>query len=58
MYRLKPGDLAKMLLEKYRIWTVAIDSPAAGVHGIRVTPNLFTTTAELDALVTALRELA
>ena len=56
--RLKPGDLAKVLLEKYRIWTVAIDSAAAGVHGIRVTPNLFTTTAELDALVAALGQLA
>jgi selenocysteine lyase/cysteine desulfurase len=28
------------------------------VHGVRITPHLFTTTAELDALVLALKELA
>ena len=53
---LEPGDLARTLLEKYRIWTVAIDT--ANVRGVRITPHLFTTTAELDALVGALRELA
>jgi selenocysteine lyase/cysteine desulfurase len=51
-----PADLAKTLFEKYRIWTVAIDG--AGVHGVRVTPQLFTTTGELDQLVRALREIA
>ncbi|MDI1334925.1 MAG: aminotransferase class V-fold PLP-dependent enzyme [Lacunisphaera sp.] len=56
--RLAPGDLAKVLLAKYRIWTVAIDAPAAGVQGVRITPNVYTTTAELDALVSALKELA
>jgi selenocysteine lyase/cysteine desulfurase len=28
------------------------------VHGVRVTPHLFTTKAELDALVKALQEIA
>ncbi len=51
-----PADLAKTLLDKYRIFTVAIDG--AGVHGVRVTPQLFTTLPELDALVKALTELA
>jgi selenocysteine lyase/cysteine desulfurase len=51
-----PADLAKSLLDKYRIFTVAIDS--AGVRGVRVTPQVFTTANELDALVTALREIA
>ena len=51
-----PGDLAKTLLAKYRVWTVAINS--AGVRGVRVTPQLFTTTAELDTFVRALKELA
>ncbi len=51
-----PADLADTLLNRYRIWTVAIDG--AGVHGVRVTPHLFTSTADLDALVRALRELA
>ena len=51
-----PRDLAKALLEKYRIWTVAIDT--ANVQGARITPHLFTATAELDALVRALKEIA
>ena len=51
-----PADLAKTLLDKYRIFTVAIDG--AGVRGVRVTPHVFTTTAELDALVKALGEIA
>lgn len=51
-----PGDLAATLMERYRIFTVAIDT--AGVTGVRVTPQLFTTTTELDALVRALTELA
>lgn len=52
---MKPADLAKTLLDKYKIYTVAIDG--AGVHGCRITPNVFTTTAELDKLVTALSEI-
>ena len=51
-----PGELMKVLFEKYRIWTVAIDG--AGVHGVRVTPQVYTSTTELDAFVSALRELA
>lgn len=51
-----PGDLARTLMEKHRIWTVAIDG--AGVHGVRVTPHLFTSTAELDAFVQALGAIA
>jgi selenocysteine lyase/cysteine desulfurase len=53
---LTPAALSRALLEQHRIWTVAIDS--AGVRGVRVTPHLFTTTAELDTLVRALRALA
>ena len=52
---MKPGDLAKTLLDRYKIYTVAIDG--AGVHGCRITPNVFTTTAELDKLVAALGEI-
>lgn len=51
-----PGDLAKALLEKYKIFTVAINN--AGVKGCRITPQIYTSTAELDAFVKALRELA
>ena len=52
---MKPADLAAGLLKKHRIYTVAIDN--AGVHGCRVTPNIYTTTNELDKLVQAIREL-
>jgi selenocysteine lyase/cysteine desulfurase len=51
-----PGDLAKTLLDRYKVWTVAIDG--AGVHGVRVTPQVYTSISELDAFVKALRELA
>lgn len=51
-----PGDMSKALLAKYRIWTVAINS--AGVKGARITPQLFTTTKELDVFVGALKEMA
>jgi hypothetical protein len=43
-------------MDRFRIFTVAIDT--AGVTGVRITPQLFTTTAELDALVRALTLLA
>ena len=55
---MRPADLARTLLERHKVWTVAIDNAAAGVHGVRVTPQLFTTTSELDVLVRALKELA
>ena len=51
-----PGDLARTLLEKYKVFTVAIDG--AGVHGVRVTPQVYTSTAELDTFVRALTVLA
>jgi len=53
---MKPADLSKTLLEKYKVWTVAIDG--AEVHGARITPHLYTSTAELDTFVRALKELA
>ncbi len=53
---MKPGDLAKTLLDKHKIWTVAIDS--ANVHGVRVTPHVYITTEELDKFVGALKEIA
>ncbi len=53
---IKPGDLMNILLDKFKVWTVAIDG--VGVHGVRVTPQVYTTTGELDAFVSALRTLA
>ena len=51
-----PALLARTLLEKYKVWTVAIDT--ANVHGVRITPQVFTTTKELDTFVGALKEIA
>lgn len=53
---MKPKDMAKKLLDDYQIWTVAIDG--VGVHGCRITPNVYTTLDELDVFVDALREMA
>jgi selenocysteine lyase/cysteine desulfurase len=52
---MKPGDMAKKLLDKYKIYTVAIDGP--GVFGCRITPNVYTTTKELDTFVAALKDM-
>ena len=52
---MSPDLMAKTLLSKYGIFTVAIDY--ANVHGCRITPNVYTTTEELDALVKALGEM-
>jgi selenocysteine lyase/cysteine desulfurase len=53
---IEPKDLAKRLLEDYKIWTVAINRP--GVRGLRITPNVYTTTEELDVLIKAVKELS
>ncbi len=52
---MEPGDLSKTLLEKYKIWTVAINRK--NVRGVRITPNVYTTTDELDVLVDSMKEI-
>ena len=52
---MKPSELCKTLLDKYKIFTVAIDY--AGVQGCRITPNIYTSTKELDLLVMAIKEI-
>jgi selenocysteine lyase/cysteine desulfurase len=53
---IKPSVLAETLLKQYKIFTVAIDG--AGVHGCRITPNVYTSTQELDVFVSALKEIS
>jgi selenocysteine lyase/cysteine desulfurase len=53
---MKPTVLAERLLKEHKIFTVAIDY--VNVHGCRITPNLYTTTQELDQFVQALTILA
>lgn len=45
----KPGELDSFLLDKYKIHTVAIEWE--NIKGVRITPNVYTTTNELDRLV-------
>jgi selenocysteine lyase/cysteine desulfurase len=56
--KMKPAEMAARLLDRYKIYTVAIDMPEADVMGCRITPNVFTTPEELDGLVDALKEMA
>ncbi|MBT3546143.1 MAG: aminotransferase class V-fold PLP-dependent enzyme [Flavobacterium sp.] len=51
-----PKDLAIQLMDRYQIFTVAIDY--ANVQGCRISPNVFTTTKELDHFIKALNEMA
>jgi selenocysteine lyase/cysteine desulfurase len=51
-----PAEMGKLLMDKYKIFTAPIDG--AGVKGVRVSPNLYTSTADCDILVAALKEMA
>ncbi len=51
-----PATLARTLLDRYKVWTVAINT--ANVQGVRVTPHVYITPSELDTFVRALKEIA
>ncbi len=53
---MKPKEMAEALMEEFGIFTVAIDY--ANVQGCRITPNVYTTTGELDRFVAAVKTLA
>lgn len=53
---MKPKRMAEVLMEEFGIFTVAIDY--ANVQGCRITPNVYTTTEELDRFVAAVKTLA
>ena len=53
---MSPSDMAKTLFKKYKIFTVAIDY--ANVKGCRISPNIFTTTKELDHFIGAVKEMS
>jgi len=53
---MKGVDLAKVLMDKYKVFTVGIDN--AGVVGVRVTPQLFITPKELDTFANAIKDIA
>ena len=52
----KPSDLDTFLFEKYKIHAVGIDT--AHIKGVRITPNVYTTTKNLDVLVEAITTFA
>jgi selenocysteine lyase/cysteine desulfurase len=51
-----PTDMAKKLLSEHGIWTVAIDNH--GIQGCRITPNIYTTTKELDHFIDSIISMA
>lgn len=51
----EPGEVARELFNKHKIHTVAINWE--NIHGVRVTPNVYTVTKDLDVLVQAVREM-
>jgi len=51
-----PANIANQLFDRFGVFTVAIDMVA--VKGVRVTPHLYTTTGDLDALVSGIRAIA
>lgn len=53
---LKPEDIEAKLMEKYRIHCVAINWE--NIHGARITPNVYTSIADLDLLVQGIKEIA
>lgn len=52
---MKPADMADTLFKKYKIYTAQING--SGVYGCRITPNVYTSTEELDVLINALTEM-
>jgi selenocysteine lyase/cysteine desulfurase len=50
------ADIQKKLLNQYRIYTISINWE--NIHGIRVTPNVYITTRDLDKFVEAVHEIA
>ena len=53
---MQPKVVADYLYDKHKIFTVGINREA--IKGVRVTPHLYTTKAELDLLVKAIQELS
>ena len=51
-----PGDVSTFLHNAYKIHSVSIEWE--NIKGVRLTPNVYTTTRDLDVLVKAIREFA
>jgi len=53
-----PGEVEGALLSKYKIHTSPTNWELGNIHGVRVTPNVYTSIRELDILVNAIEEIA
>jgi len=53
---MKPEEVASVLHSKYKIHTVGINWE--NIHGVRITPHVYTSLKDLDRLVTAVRQIA
>jgi selenocysteine lyase/cysteine desulfurase len=51
-----PAEIASELKAKHRIITVSIDWE--NIHGVRITPHIYTTPAELDRFVDIVKKIA
>ncbi|MDQ3278834.1 MAG: aminotransferase class V-fold PLP-dependent enzyme [Bacteroidota bacterium] len=52
----KPGELDSFLFNKYKIHCTTINWE--NIHGVRITPNVYTTADQLDKLVEGIRSFA
>ena len=52
----KPGELDAFLFDQYKIHTVGIEWE--NIHGVRITPNVYTTLENLDLLVEGITKFA
>ncbi len=52
---MKASEVADRLMKEYKIYTVPIDGQ--NINGCRITPNIYTTPAELDIFVGALKAI-
>jgi selenocysteine lyase/cysteine desulfurase len=53
---LSPAQLADKLINEFKIFTVAIDHPV--VKGVRITPHLYNSPADVDALAAVLQKIS
>lgn len=53
---IEPAEIQRKLMNEHRIYTISIDW--ANIQGIRVTPNVYTSTDDLDMFTSAVHEIA
>jgi selenocysteine lyase/cysteine desulfurase len=53
---IEPVDIQQKLMNDFRIYTISIDWE--NIHGVRVTPNVYITTEDLDRFISAVKEIA